>query len=457
MPKTAAKDSSRFAYPLDDFKQLSRDLLKAAKAKGATDAEVEVSEGYGLNLTVRKGELETLEHNRDKGMGLTVYIGQRKGHASSSDLSEKALADTLDAALNIARFTAADDCAGLAEEARLARDFKNPSLYFPWHLEVDEAAELARRCEAAAFAVSALISNSEGASVAASHAQFVSANSRGFMGGFPSSRHYVSVSVIAAPNKRSVNGMQRDDWYSGVRDPADFAVVEKIGDYAARRALSRLHSRKLKTMQVPVLFDAPVATGLVGSFVSAASGGALYRKSTFLLDQAGKQIFAKNITITEDPTTPKGFATGPFDDDGVATKKREVVKNGVLKGYFLSTYSAKKLGLTSTGNAGGSHNLVVKPTVSDDLMALVRRMGRGLLVTEMMGHGINQVTGDYSRGAAGYWVEGGEIRYPVHEITIAGNLKDMYRNIAAVGADTVVRGSVTSGSVLVDGMTVAGE
>ena len=445
-----------FAYALDDFRQLATDLLKQAKTKGATDCEVDLSEGYGLNVTVRQGELETLEHNRDKGVGITVYVGQKKGHASSSDLSKPALQAALAAALDIARFTAADDCAGLAEADRFAKNVTDPGLFFPWNLEVDDAVAVAQRCEAAAFAVSPLITNSEGASVSASQSQFIMANSRGFMAGFPTSRHYVSVSVIGGKG----DGMQRDDWYIGSRDAAEFADparIAKIGDYAARRALSRLKSKRLKTMQVPVIFEAPIATGLFGAFIGAASGGSLYRKASFLLDQAGKRIFAPSIQILEDPAIPRGWASGPFDDDGVATQRRDVIKNGVLQGYFLSTYSARKLGLQSTGNAGGAHNIIVKPTVKDDLAALVKRMGKGLLVTELMGSGTNMVTGDYSRGAAGYWVEGGEIRYPVHEITIAGNLKQMYKNITAVGSDTLARGSVNVGSVMVDGMTVAGQ
>jgi PmbA protein len=316
---------------------------------------------------------------------------------------------------------------------------------------VEEAIEVARRCEQAAFAVSPLIANTEGASVSGQQSHFISANSRGFMAGYPTTRHYISCAPIAGKG----DDMQRDDWYSSKRDPADFPSPESIGDYAARRALSRLKSRKLKTCQVPVLFEAPIAAALFGNFVHAVSGGALYRKSSFLLDSLGTKVFPDFVQIAEDPFLAKGLASGYFDDDGVATRARDVVSNGVLQGYFLSTYSARKLGMQTTGNAGGCHNLIVEPG-RHDFAGLLEEMGRGLLVTELLGHGVNYVTGDYSRGAAGYWVEGGEIRYPVQEITIAGNLRDMFRGIAAIGKDVVVRGSKQVGSVLIERMTVAG-
>ena len=333
----------------------------------------------------------------------------------------------------------------------LARDVRDPGLCFPWDVSVAEAIDIARRCEQAAFDVSPLVTNSEGASVSAHQSHFISANSLGFMGGYATSRHYVSCCAIAGEG----DDIQRDDWYSGQRDAVDLARPEAIGDYAARRALARLGARKLRTRQVPVLLEAPLATGLIGSFTLAASGGALYRKTSFLVDALGKQVFPDFVRISERPCLAKGLASSPFDDDGVQTRDREVVEDGVLQGYFLSTYTARKLGLPTTGNAGGSHNLVVHSD-GPDFRGMLKKMGRGLLVTELLGHGVNLITGDYSRGAAGYWVEGGEIAYPVEEITIAGNLRDMFRGIVAIGSDTIVRGSRTCGSILVERMTLAG-
>jgi PmbA protein len=449
--------SPRFSFTQDHLKSLAAEGLAHAKSLGASDAEFEISEGYGLSVTARMGEVENIEHNRDKGLHVTVYLGQRKGYASSSDFSAEAIRATLAAALDIARYTAADDCAGLADEDLLARAPVDPGLLFPWDIAVPEAIELARGVEAAAFAVSPMIRNSEGASVSAQHSQFVYANSRGFMGGYPTSRHYVSCSVIASRSARAKNAMQRDDWYASARDPRDFPEGRRIGDYAARRALSRLGAKRLSTRQCPVLFEAPVAIGLVGALVAAASGGSLYRKTSFLVDALGTQVFAPHVRLSEDPSVPKGFASGPFDDEGVATRARDVVEAGVLKGYFLSSYSARKLGMRSTGNAGGCHNMLMHPSVADDFAGMLRRLGTGLLVTDLMGQGVNYVTGDYSRGAAGYWVEGGEIAYPVEEITIAGNLKDMFRGLSATGSDLITRGSMTSGSILIDRMTIAGE
>lgn len=440
-----------FSYSRARLQSLAQQVLDHARQLGATACETDVSEGFGLSLTVRRQQVETIEHNRDKGVGVTVYLDRRRGHASTSDFSEGALRATVEAALSIARFTAEDPCAGLPEAHLLARGEFDLDLYHPWPLSVEEAVSIAGRCEQAAFDVSPLVTNSEGASVSAQQSHFVSANSLGFMGGYASSRHYLSCSVIAGQG----DDMQRDDWYSGHRDPADLAAAEAIGAYAACRALSRLGARKLSTRQVPVILEAPLAAGLIGSFVHAASGGALYRKSSFLVDALGKRIFPEFFRLSERPHLPKGLGSSPFDDDGVATRDRDVVAGGVLQGYFLSTYSARKLGMETTGNAGGSHNLLAAPGALD-LDGLIAAMGTGLLVTELLGHGINYVTGDYSRGAAGYWVEGGKIAYPVHEITVAGNLKDMFRGMLAVGSDTVVRGSKQVGSILIDRMTVAG-
>ena len=442
---------TRFSFTQDKLKTIAEDILKFARKRGATACEVDVSEGFGQSVSVRRDEVDTIEYNRDKGVGVTIYDGQKRGYASTSDFSKNALKATVDAAVSIARFTAPDPAAGLPDEALLAREFPDFDLHHPWKIPVEEAIEIARRCEQAAFAVSPEIRNSEGASISMQESHFISANSLGFMGGYASSRHYLSCSVIAGEG----DDMQREDWYTTKRDPSELAPADEIGTFAARRALARLGARQIPTCEVPVLFEAPLAAGLIGSFVHAVSGGALYRKSTFLMDSLGKPVFRPHIQISERPHLAKAFASSPFDDDGVATKDREIIIDGVLQGYFLSTYSARKLGMTTTGNAGGSHNLLVKPG-QYDLDGLLKQMGRGLLVTELLGHGVNYVTGDYSRGAAGFWVENGIIQYPVHEITIAGNLKDMLMGIQEIGSDMLVRGSKHCGSILVERMTVAG-
>ena len=442
---------NRFSFTQDQLKTIAEDILKFARKRGATACEVDVSEGFGQSVTVRRDEVDTIEYNRDKGVGVTIYDGQKRGYASTSDFSKEALKATVDAAVSIARFTAPDPAAGLPDEALLAKAFPDFDLYHPWKVSTEDAIELARQCERAAFAVSPEIRNSDGASVSMQEAHFISANSLGFLGGYASSRHYLSCSVIAGEG----DDMQRDDWYSTKRDPSELADADEIGTFAARRALARLGARQIPTCEVPVLFEAPLAAGLIGAFVHAVSGGALYRKSSFLMDSLGKQVFPSHIQISERPHLAKAFASSPFDDDGVATQDREVIIEGVLQGYFLSTYSARKLGMQTTGNAGGSHNLLVKPG-QYDLDGLIKQMDRGLLVTELLGHGVNYVTGDYSRGAAGFWVENGKIQYPVHEITIAGNLKDMLMGIQEIGSDVLVRGSKHCGSILVDRMTVAG-
>ena len=443
--------SDGFAHSQSALRALAQLALDHAAASGASACEVDVSEGFGQSVSVRLQEVETIEYNRDKGLGVSVYIGQRRGHASSSDFSVAAIRATVDAALSIARFTAEDDCAGLPEAKLLAQRGMELDLFHPWDIPVEGAIDIARRCEQAAFDVSPMVKNSEGATVSAQQSHFVSANSLGFMGGFATSRHYLSCSVIAGEGE----DMQRDDWYASRRNAAEFPDAALIGDYAARRALARLGSRKLKTRKCPVIFEAPLAVGLIGSFVHAISGGSLYRKTSFLLDSLGKQIFPEFVRISERPHIRGGFASSPFDDDGVATHDREVVERGVLQGYFLSAYSGRKLGMPTTGNAGGSHNLLVQPG-RHDLRGLLCEMGSGLLVTELLGQGVNYVTGDYSRGAAGYWVENGEVAYPVEEITIAGNLRDMLRGIVDIGNDVETRGSKQVGSILLERMTIAG-
>jgi PmbA protein len=448
-------NESVFTYSQDQLKQLANDVLGFARQQGASDASVEISEGGGLSVSVRKGQVETIEQNKDKGIGVTVYCGQRRGHASTSDFSSDSLRATVEAAYNIARFTAEDDCAGLPDADLLEMAPRDLRLCYPWMISAEEAVLLAQRCEAAAFEVDPRITNSEGASVYVQQSHFVAANTLGFCAGYPFSRHTLSVAPIAGKGSK----MQRDDWYSSARDPKKLANPEKVGRYAAERALARLNARKLDTRTCPVLFEAPLAAGLLGAFVQATSGGALYRKSTFLLDTLGKQVFPDHIQVVEDPHLVGGVGSAPFDEEGVKTVRRKVVSDGVLQGYFLSSYSARKLGMQTTGNAGGSHNLEIVSSstkLADDFAGMLRKMDRGLLVTELMGQGVNYVTGDYSRGASGYWVENGVIQYPVEEITIAGNMRDMFQAIVAVGNDVLTRGNKSTGSILIEKMVVAG-
>jgi len=448
--------ASRFTHSPERLRELAQSVCDTARRLGASASECEVSEGYGLSVTVRKGAVDTVEHNRDKGIGVTVYCGDRpqarRGHASTSDFSSAAIAQTVAAAMAIAKRTAVDDCAGPPEPELLAAAFPDLDLFHPWPIGTEEAIAIAKRVERAAFALSPKIRNSEGATLSTQQAQFVLANSLGFLHGFPTSRHTLSVSVIAEARGM----MQRDDWYSAARVPEQVADPVALGRYAGERALARLGARKIATCKVPVLFEAPVAASLIGSFVAAASGSNLYRKASFLVDALGQAVFSPVVSIEERPLEPRGLASSPYDEEGVAAAERAVVRDGVLQGYFLGCYSARKLGMRSTGSAGGNHNLVVR-SGGADFRAMLKQLHRGLLVTELLGHGINLVTGDYSQGAAGYWVENGAIAYPVEEITIAGNLRDMFRGIAAVGSDVVVRGSRRCGSILVDQMTIAGD
>jgi len=435
---------------LESLKQISQDVLKLAKNAGASSAECDVSFGTGQSVSVRKGETENIEYNRDKGVSVTVYFGQQKGNASSSDLSAQALKDTVQAACDIAKFTAKDEFCGLADASLMAKTIPDLDLYYPWSIGVDDALEIAKRCEAAALAVDTKrITNSEGASVSTNEGVFAYANSHGFIGGYPSSRHSISCSVIAGDGE----AMQRDYWYSSARDTHDLESAEFIGKTAGERTIRRLGARPMKTGQYPVLFEANLASGIISSLISAISGGNLYRKSSFLLDSLGKQIGASLLNIEELPHIKKGVASSAFDDEGVVTKSRKLVENGILNGYVMGSYSARKLGLQSTGNAGGSHNLIVQSThKAADLLTM---MGTGLLVTEVLGHGMNMVTGDYSRGAAGFWVENGVIAHPVEEITIASNMKEMLNQIIAVGDDAIKHNSKQTGSILIENMTVA--
>ncbi|MBK7540919.1 MAG: metalloprotease PmbA [Candidatus Competibacteraceae bacterium] len=446
---------ARTAAPLparEHLETLVADILAEARAQGATAAEAAVSFGGALSVTVRLGEVETLEHHRQRGLGVTVYIGQSRGSASTADWRPAAIRDTVQSACAIARHTAADPYAGLADPKRLAREAPELDLYHPWALSAEDAIVLARDCEGAALAHDARIRNSEGASVTTHAGLVIYGNSDGFYGGYPTTRHSLSCSVIAQDD----SGMQRDNWYTLARDRASLEAPSAVGQRAARRALRQLGSRQLATRQAPVLFAPELARGLIGHFTAAIRGGALYRKASFLLGRLGTAVFPAFVTLREQPHLPKGLASAPFDNEGVATADRDLVSDGVLQGYVLDSYSARRLGMETTGNAGGIHNLIVEPGPLDH-HALLRQMGTGLWVTHLLGHGANLVTGDYSRGAAGFWVENGEIAYPVQQITIAGNLVDIFQHIVAIGNDVDARSGIRCGSLLVERMTVAGE
>ena len=447
-----------FAYSPDQFRIIIDFILAEAKRIGASDSAAEISEGQGLSVTVRKGEVETIEQSVDKQVGVSVYLGQRRGNASTSDFSPDSLRLTVEAAFHIAQHTAEDDCAGLAQADLLEQNPQDLDLFHPWDLDTKEAIQIARKAEKAAFAVDKAIQNSDGASVSAHQAHFMLGTSNGFMGGYPYSRHFISCAPIASSAKNS-SSMQRDDWYSTSRIASELANPALIGRYAAERALAKLHAKSLTTRRCPVIFEAPIAVGLIGSLVQASSGGALYRRSSFLLDSLGKQVMPKHIDLFELPHLKRMSGSAPFDEEGVRTKARSVISKGELQGYFLSTYSARKLGMQTTGNAGGAHHLKLHSmhTPSGGLPGLLREMGTGLLVTELMGQGVNYVTGDYSRGAFGYWVENGIIQHPVEEITIAGNLKEMLMDIQAVGDDTIIRGTKETGSILLGSMMIGGK
>jgi len=439
-------------YPdQNELKELVADALKLAQQKGASSAEAGMSFASGLNVTVRLGEVETLEYNRDRSLGITVYIGQHKGSASTSDWSAAALTDTVEAACAIARHTGEDPCAGLADADRMATNILDLDLNHPWDVSAEQAIELAKECEDEARS-DQRVSNSEGATVSTRNGLSVYGNTHGFLEGYAGTRHSMSCSVIAEDDA----GMQRDYWYSIARDATELEAPKLIGQKAAHRTLSRLNSKKLKTAQVPVIFQAEIASGLFQHFISAVSGGNLYRKSSFLLDHLGEKIFPDFLNIQEQPHLKKALGSASYDSEGVETQARSIITEGVLQGYVLSSYSARKLEMETTANAGGVHNLQIQ-SGEKDMQGLLAEMEQGLLVTELMGQGINIVTGDYSRGAAGFWVENGEIQYPVEEITIAGNLKDMFKQIVQVGNDVDKRGNIQTGSVLIENMTLAGE
>jgi PmbA protein len=442
------------ATRIPELQQVVTDALAQARAAGASQADADASVQKGLSVTVRLGNVDTIEYHRDRGMAVTVYFGQRKGSASTADLRPAAVASTVAKACAIARHTASDDCAGLADEHAMARAIPELDLDHPWDLEPEQAVAIARECEAAGLALDQRIANSEGASLSTHRGVRVYGNTHGFLAGFPSTSHSLSCALIAQHGQ----DMQREHWYSVVRSASELESASAIGQRAAQRALARLGARRLSTRRAAVLFAPEMARGLFGHFIGAIRGASQYRRASFLLDAAGQKLFPEFVQMQERPHLPRALASSPFDSEGVATRDRELVHNGVLEGYVLGSYSARKLGLKTTGNAGGIHNLIVSTLgASSDLPGLMARMGNGLYVTELMGQGVNGVTGDYSRGASGFWIEHGELAYPVHEITIAGNLRELYRDIVAMGSDMDIQGAVRCGSLLIAEMTIAGE
>ena len=439
-------------HSVDELEAIVQKVLDLSADRGATSAEAAVSSDTGLSVTARLGEVETLEYHKDQGVGVTVYFGQRKGSSSTSDLRPEALVEAVEAACRIARYTEEDGCAGLADAELMAYDYPDLELDHPWDIDAEAAVELAKQTEASALELDERITNSDGGTVNAFRGASVYGNSHGFIGGYSSTRHSMSCSVIGEADGL----MQRDYWYSVSRDPSQLESPEQIGRMAAERTLHRLGARQISTRQAPIIFAADIARSFIGHFVGAIRGSAQYRKASFLLDHLGQQIFPEEIHIHEQPYIHGGLGSAPFDSEGVKTREKDMIANGVLQSYVLDSYSARKLGMKTTGNAGGVRNLTVDPTAGD-LRSIMQGMGTGLLVTELIGHGINMVTGDYSRGASGFWIENGEIAYPVEEITIAGNLKNMFLGIQAVGSDSDNRGSIRTGSILIDQMTIAGE
>lgn len=439
----------------DNQEELTRiidSVLTQAKEMGASAAEADIGVGSGLSANVRKGEIDKLEYERDKGLSITVFINGQKGNSSTSDFSGTAVKQSVEAAIGIAKYSSRDEFAGLVEPELMATEFPDLDLYHPWDISPEAAIDLAIECEQAAFDADKRISNSDGSVVSTYSGLNLYGNTNNFIHGWNWSSHTIDCTVIAEDS----NGMQRDGWYSKARDYHDLQSIKEISQEAARRTVAKLGSRKLTTRQAPVIFEAPIASGLFSAFITAISGGSLYRRASFLLDKKGEQVFADHINISEQPHIKKALGSAPFDNDGVATREHDIIKDGILKEYVLSGYSARKLGLQTTGNAGGVHNLVIQSD-RKTLQDLIKDMDTGLLITDMIGFGVNQITGDYSRGASGFWVENGELAYPVEEITVAGNLVDMYKNIISIANDVDPRGNVLTGSVLMDTMTIAGE
>jgi PmbA protein len=439
------------APDFSSLEKIAQQVLTLAKKGGATQAEVNVGTGSGLHAAVRLGEVESLEYNRDQGLSVTVYFGKRKGSASTTDTSDNALLQTVASACKIARYTQEDEHSGLADAADMATDLPDLDLYHPWNLQADNAVELARECEAKALTNKG-ISNSEGAAVDSYEGQRTYANSHGFMCSVPSSRHSISCTLIAEKDGQ----MQRDYGYTVSRDWQDLDSTDYVATEAVKRTLAKLDAKKIKTTTAPVIFYKDVATGIIGSLLGAINGNNLYRQSSFLVDSLGEQLFPEFMNIVDDPFIKKGLGSAPCDPEGVTAQKKHLIKNGVLETYLLGSVDARKLGMHTTANAGGANNVIVSDT-GVSFEALLADMDTGFLVSSVIGQGVNMVTGDYSRGANGFWVEGGKIVHAVEEVTIAANLKDMYQGIRAIANDTENRGSVFVGSILINEMKIAGK
>ncbi len=436
----------------EELTNIIQQALDEAQRQGATTAEADVGTGVGLSVTTRLGEVEKIEHECDKGLGITVFIGHQKGNASSTNFSATAIKETVTAACDIARFTSEDEFAGLADAELMAQGTPDLDLYHPWQIAPEQAINLAVQCEAIAKDEDKRINNSDGTSISTYTGNHFYGNTHGFIDGWHWSSHTIDCTVIA----ETKNGMQRDGWYSKACNKDNLQSIQEIGKQAAKRATQRLDAKKISTRKCPVIFEAACASGLFSAFITAISGGSIYRKASFLLDKVGEQVFANHIHIHEQPHLKGALGSAPFDNEGMATKKRDLIIDGVLQGYVLSSYSARKLGLQPTANAGGVHNLTVD-TGEYDLEALIKQMGTGLFITDIIGFGVNQITGDYSRGVCGFWIENGEFQYPVEEITVAGNLAEMYQQIIHIGNDVDLRGNILTGSVLIENMTIAGE
>lgn len=450
---------TEFAYSLEQLQQLAEDTLLLAKRRGADEVTLQVSEHVGLNVNVRHGQAEQSEYAHDKHLSIGVRVNGSMGAASTSDLLSVSIEQTLNAALDFARYTSPDPFAGLPDKAWLATSFRNLEVFHPWALSMAQATEIAQECESKALAVDKRLSNSDGCSLSTGSGQGVLANSLGFNHGLRSSHHSLSCAVIAENDE----GMQRDGWYEESREPILSKTLDDIAQESAMRTLRRLSPRRIATGKFPVIFDATVAPSLIHALVRSVSGGALYRQASFMLDSLGKKVLPDFLSIHEDPFIAKGLASKPYDDEGVSVMARDWINRGVLQGYFLSCYSARKLNMTSTGHAGGAHNLRVvdhrhqeKSDPMYTLSAMIKAVGKGLLVTELMGQGVNGITGDYSRGAVGFWIEQGEIAYPVEEVTIAGNVKTMLTQVEGMSSDTLLRGGIDCGALWISEMTVAG-